>query len=183
MAEIIATLKSKSGRDITFRYPELGDAEMITNYINKASAEKTFLALQGVQFTVEQETQWLEGVVKDMANEKYVYVMACDGDQIIGSADVKMRSDSIKSHTGVFGIIIDSDYRGDGIGEMLTRVVIDEAKKRLKELKIITLDVFSNNEKARNLYKKIGFVEYGLLPNGLSRNGEYSDEVLMYLNV
>lgn len=45
MAEIIATLKSKSGRDITFRYPKLDDAEMITNYINKASAEKTFLAL------------------------------------------------------------------------------------------------------------------------------------------
>ena len=182
MSEIITKQQSKSGREITFRYPELGDAEILTNYINRISAEKTFLILQGEQFTVEQETKWLENTIQDIKDEKCVYVVAMDGDRIIGTCDIRMRS-GISGHIGVYGVVVNSDYRGDGVGEILTRVVIDQAKKNLKDLKTIVLDVFAENERAKNLYKKIGFVEYGILPKGLQRNGEFSDEILMYLNI
>lgn len=182
MSLIITESKSKSGKTIILRYPTMDDVEMITDFINKISAERTFLSVQGEVYTIEKETEWLSGVIKDMADGKYVYIMALDGDKIVGSTDIKMRS-GIKAHLGVFGIVVDPEYRGDGIGELLMRTVIDEAKKNLKGLRIIILDVFSINEKAVKLYKKVGFTKYGELPGGLQRMGEFSDEISMYLKV
>ena len=51
-----------------------------------------------------------------------------------------------------------------------------------KEMGIRTaiLDVFSDNEIARNLYKKVGFKEYGTLPDGLYRKKNFSDRIYMY---
>lgn len=46
---IIHTAITKSGKTISFRYPTIDDAEILKNYINKISAEKSFLLMQGVQ--------------------------------------------------------------------------------------------------------------------------------------
>ena len=36
-----------------------------------------------------------------------------------------------------------------------------------------------NNEQARSLYAKLGFLEYGVEKNALKQAGRYYDEVLM----
>lgn len=182
MNKIILTITTKSGRVISFRYPTIDDAQMITDFINKISAEKTFIVLQGEQFEVEYERVWLEGTIATIGLDKTVYIMAMDGDKMVGSADVRMRT-GVKGHIGLFGIIIDKEYRGDGIGQALTEVVIDQAKKNLKGLKTIMLDVFGNNPAAIELYKKFGFIEYGRLPGGLKHNDEFVDDISMYLKV
>ena len=56
-------------------------------------------------------------------------------------------------------------------------------KKKLSGIKIVTLEVYSTNDIARNLYKKFGFIEYGKLPNGVSRSGKFEDEFMMYKNI
>jgi hypothetical protein len=43
--------------------------------------------------------------------------------------------------------------------------------------------VFADNERAAHLYKKFGFKEYGVLPNGVMRKGVYTDHIDMYLRV
>ncbi len=48
---------------------------------------------------------------------------------------------------------------------------------------IITLEVFSINTKAYELYKKVGFKENGRLEKGLKRNGRYYEELEMYLDL
>ena len=58
--------------------------------------------------------------------------------------------------------------------------VIDEARKNLPQLEIIMLNVFANNDLAKQMYKKFGFVEYGLMPNGIKLETGYADDVLMY---
>ena len=63
MNKIISKLTTKTGRVINFRYPTINDAQVITDFIDKASAEKTFLLLQGEQFEVEYEKVWLEGII------------------------------------------------------------------------------------------------------------------------
>ena len=177
MNKIISTITTKSGRVIGFRYPTIDDVQIITDFINKISAEKTFIVLQGEQFEVETEKVWLEGTITTIGLDKTVYVMAMDGDKIVGSADVRMRT-GVKGHAGVFGIIIGKEYRGDGIGQALMKVVINQAKKGLKDLKIITLEVFGNNPNAIDLYKKFGFVEYGKLPGGIKHNDELFESLI-----
>lgn len=84
---------------------------------------------------------------------------------------------------GVFGIIISKQYRSQGIGTDLMNRTLDEAKENISGIEIITLGVFSDNQRAINLYKKFGFKEYGLLPNGVIRKDDHYDQIYMYLDV
>ena len=54
------------------------------------------------------------------------------------------------------------------------------AKKKIKGIKIFLLDVFANNDRAKDLYNSFGYKEYGLLPKGLLHKGKYIDNIAMY---
>lgn len=53
----------------------------------------------------------------------------------------------------------------------------------MKLLKIITLEVFSLNILAQNLYKKFGFMEYGRLSGGIKYKNKFVDDILMYKKI
>jgi RimJ/RimL family protein N-acetyltransferase len=55
--------------------------------------------------------------------------------------------------------------------------VIEVACTRGVEL--LQLAVVSDNEPARRLYARLGFVEYGIEKKSLKQGGRYTDEVLM----
>jgi len=46
-------------------------------------------------------------------------------------------------------------------------------------VELIQLAVVSDNEQARRLYERLGFLEYGLEKKSLKQDGRYYDEVLM----
>ena len=74
--------------------------------------------------------------------------------------------------------MVDQDFRSDGIGRHLLEKILEQTKKM--KIKIVTIVVFGDNEIAITLYKKIGFKEYGRLPQGLYRQNHFSDTVEMY---
>jgi len=177
---IIHTAVTKSGKTVSFRYPTIDDAEILMNYINKISLEKTFILFQGQQKTLEDEVKWLEIFTKNK-NEN-VIILAFIEDKLIGLSDIKLGF-SAKNHVGSFGITVAKEYRGEGIGKKLMEFVIKESIKNIKDLKIIELECFASNLIAQNLYKKFGFKEYGRLPKGLKRRGKFDDAILMYKKV
>ena len=61
--------------------------------------------------------------------------------------------------------------------------VIKEAKKKWKDLKIITLDVFANNKIAQKLYYSLGFQVYGILPKGVYYRHRLVDRISMFKKV
>ena len=63
-----------------------------------------------------------------------------------------------------------------GIGRRLVEAVIEYAQTRVE---ILQLTVVSSNQPARQLYRKLGFVEYGIEKNALKAGGCYWDDVLM----
>lgn len=75
------------------------------------------------------------------------------GKKLVGLANVDRNKDNRKrgEHIGIFGISVDKEYRGEGIGFQLAKTIIDEARGNLNGLKMIILDVFSPNQKAINL--------------------------------
>jgi RimJ/RimL family protein N-acetyltransferase len=91
--------------------------------------------------------------------------------------------EKVFSHIGNFGLIVAKKYRGEGIGKIIMNAVIEESVKNIKDLKIIILGVFACNLIAKNLYTKMGFVEYGRLPQGLKYQGSFTDEILMYKKI
>ena len=70
-------------------------------------------------------------------------------------------------------IIVKPEYRGKGIGEILCSELIDEAKQL--KCKTISLNVNNDNEVAKRLYKKLGFIVPIKKPDGLREDVIYME--------
>ena len=174
--------KTKTGKDLVIRYPEMSDLEELLNYINTLSDEKTFIRYQGEHETLESEQKFLKKRLKEIKDKKVIHLLAfCDG-RLAGGSDIHMM-DRTEKHIGLFGITISKDSRGDGIGKILMDRTIKEAIEVIPGLKIITLEVFSSNKIAIDLYKKMGFEIYGKLPDGTCRQDKFEDAIFMYAPV
>ncbi|MBI4035875.1 GNAT family N-acetyltransferase [Candidatus Daviesbacteria bacterium] len=167
---------------ITYRYPTKDDLKAVWEYINALSKEQTFILFQGEKITLEVEEKWLEGELKKIKEGKSVQIFAFVGDKLIGVSGITMK-DKAERHVGTFGITIAKEFRNKGIGTTLMETVLIEAKKNLKDLKIIILGVFGNNPIAKNLYEKFGFVEFGNLPESILHKGKFIDHIYMYKKV
>lgn len=55
-------------------------------------------------------------------------------------------------------VVVDPEYRGKGIAGTMLRLAISEAFKN-PEIKLVHLNVFPENIRAKKCYEKIGFVE------------------------
>lgn len=174
--------KTKDGKSYIIRDPAEHDAKAMQTYINSISQEQTFIRFQGEEISLEDEQKYLEGQLKKIKKNKTVQLFVVCNDQIVGIAGVDLK-DKSESHEGVLGISLLKEYRGEGIGKTLMRLILDEAIANLPELRIITLGVFGNNSLAIELYKSFGFSEYGRLPLGSKHKEQYVDHVYMFKNI
>jgi ribosomal protein S18 acetylase RimI-like enzyme len=179
---IIYKGKTRIGKEITIRNAVLSDVTEMLRFINELSDEQTFITYQGEHETLESETKYLKDKLKAIKDKKSVQLLVFCDNKLVGESEIHMMEKTQK-HIGVFGITISQGFRGEGTGKLLMDLILKEAKKNIPEIKIITLDVYSTNDIARGLYKKMGFKEYGVLPEGISRIGKFEDMVLMYKKI
>ncbi|MBU1200398.1 GNAT family N-acetyltransferase [Patescibacteria group bacterium] len=138
--------RSQNGLDIVIRYPKMGDVKSMCDYMNKVSKEKTYITWQGEKITLKYEKEYLKGQREKIKNKESIKLVLFVNRELAGISDIGMGK-KIKSHIGNFGITIAKKYRGKGLGKLLMKNVLNEAKK-LPRLKIITLEVFSKNKNA-----------------------------------
>lgn len=90
-------------------------------------------------------------VIKSMNSEKILSYIAKFNNEIIGVCNVNVESEDVS----IFGVGISPKYQGRGFGkEMLNRVI---EKLLNMDIKNITLEVNSINNRAYNLYTNNGF--------------------------
>jgi len=80
-------------------------------------------------------------------------------------------------HTGILAIEVHPDFRGRGAGSMLLAHALARC---VGKFEIVYLTVLEKNVRAQGLYRKFGFVESGRMPRAFKRDGEYSDDILMW---
>jgi RimJ/RimL family protein N-acetyltransferase len=180
--KIVYQGKTKNGLDILIRYPQVGDEQEMCRYINELSQEKTFVRFQGETISLENEANYLESQLKRIEAKTAITLFVFENNKLIAISDINML-DKTEKHLGVLAISVAKDFRGQGIGKLLMELLLKEAQKEIADLKIVTLDVYQANVVAQNLYKEAGFVEYGRLPNGVTRSNIFEDRILMYKNV
>lgn len=180
--KIVFQGKTKTGKEIIIRYPQKGDEEEMWRYINELSKEKTFVRFQGEEIILKDETDYLNSQLKKIGEKKSITLLCFHENKIIAISDINMR-DKTEKHVGVFGISVAREFRNEGIGRILMEKVFEEAVKEIQDLKIVTLEVYSKNMIAKNVYERFGFIEYGLLPNGINRDNTFEDAILMYKNI
>lgn len=178
----ITSFISKKGKEYIFRYPRIQDIDEMTTYINNLSQENTFITFSGETITREEEEKYLETVIRDIAAGNFVKILCFDKDKLIGVADVRRdtRGKARSRHIGILGITVAKEYRNEGIGKELMKLVLDEAQKQITNLRGVLLHVYSPNIAAQKLYTKMGFKEIGRIPHGIFFRGDYVDEILMH---
>lgn len=174
--------KTKKGNHIVIRYPNASDAAAMCEYINTLSKERTFIRFQGEEISMEDEERYLSEQLAKIEQNKSVQLLVFCNDQLIGNSQLDIK-DRTESHEGVFGISLAKDYRGEGIGRLLMHYVLEEAEKHMPGLRIVTLSVFGDNPVVQELYQKMGFVEFGRLPEGVLHKGQYVDHIYLYKKI
>ncbi len=180
--EIVYQGKTKTGKEIIIRYPQIGDEKEMWRYINELSKEKTFVRFQGEEILFEDEKKYLSSLLKQIEEKKSITLLVFWSEKLVAISGINMR-DKTEKHVGVFGISVAKGFRGEGIGKVLMERLFKEAKKAIPQLKIVTLEVYQKNSIAKRIYEGFGFKEYGLLPNGIMRDNAFEDAILMYKNV
>ncbi|MDN4070343.1 GNAT family N-acetyltransferase [Paenibacillus vini] len=157
------------------------DAEVILAY-NRAilSSESSYLLTVPEEYdmTVEMEREWIE---ETLNKENSLILIAEEHGKVVGFLDFHSGNKLRISHTGYFGMSVRSDYQGGGIGKALLQALIDWAEKH-RQIEKITLEVFANNSKAIELYRKMGFVQESQMRKQIKlQDGKYVDVIGMGL--
>ncbi len=183
--QIVKKFISKNKKEIVIRYPIWEDLEEFTRYINKLSKEDTFIIFSGEEIKKEEEAKALSEWFYQIEMGDKVVLGCFYKKKLVGVANIDRDKLSRKRrlHVGAFGISVEKEFRGERIGYELARAVIEEAKNKIPGLKMVILDVYSLNNKAQNLYKKLCFKEAGRLPKKILYRGQYIDEIKMYLEL
>lgn len=124
--------------------------------------------------TTEEEKDWINSHNK----QGLLLVAEVDGN-IIGILSFRISPRKKFSHQGLFGMSIQEKFTNKGIGRSLIKELLEWAKDDNRVEKI-SLEVFSNNERAIHLYKKFGFTEEGRRKKQAKLgSNEYVDDILM----
>jgi ribosomal protein S18 acetylase RimI-like enzyme len=129
----------------------------------------------------ETDAKWRKYLESSDAEKKSVLLFALDGDKAVGMVGAIFENNPKVEHVAkLFGVFVDSDYRGKGIGKMLLESILDKVVERGGVLKIV-LDVNPAQTEAVGLYHKFGFKTVGKLSKELKIDGEYHDLEIMEL--
>jgi len=134
--------------------------------------------------TAEITDERIEGWIENLDYEKALPILSVIRDhkgqeRIISAASLEFDDSVHGKHKTVFGITVHDDYQNHGLGTIVTRHMIEVARRM--GLKKLYLRVQTDNERAIHVYEKCGFHIEGKLEmeywNFIS--GEYGDDYQM----
>jgi RimJ/RimL family protein N-acetyltransferase len=152
----------------TVRPATVGDARGMAELFAAVAEERTGIASEP-PVDVDQRTEQFTASVAESI------VAVADG-QVVA-----MIHTNVSRHGfGEFGMLVDREWRGRGVGSALIQATIDWAREQ--GLHKLSLEVFVHNTAAIALYRKCGFVEEGHRVRHYRRsNGELWDSLVMGL--
>src|SRR5215213_7400627 len=106
---------------------------------------------------------------------------AFDHDDLIGITGFTRMIRQRDRHRGeVVQVYVDSKYRGQNVGEKLSRSVLEHAFA-LDGIEQVQLSAIAGNENAIKLYEKIGFRTFGIQKSYFKMGDIYTDQCFMQL--
>ena len=178
--KIVKQFKTKKGNEVIIRYPKWEDLEQLTEFINNLSQEDTFVLYSGEIVTKDQEMEYLIQFFKGLEKGNRIQLCAFMNDRLVANSTL-VRKRLRAKHMGSIAISVAKGYREEGIGSELLKALTDESRKL--SLKILSIDLLANNERAQHVYQKIGFKECGRFPKMYFYKGQYVDQILMFLEI
>lgn len=155
------------------RYATEEDLPAIVAIYNAAVPSRRATAdLEPVE--VESKRTWFNS----HSPERYpLLVHEIDGKVVAWISLQSFHGRPVYRYTAEISLYIAPEHQGKGLGRLLMEAILKEAERT--GLKNLTAYIFSHNERSLNLFRSVGFEEWGFLPNVTEMDGkEYSVTIL-----
>ena len=160
----------------TIREAVSDDAEKMILYLNQVGGESDHLIHGENEFLVP-----VEGVKRKLAmskdSENSIILIALENERIIARAELEGYYAARIRHRAKFSISVKKEYWNQGIGTEMLKRIVEQAKEM--KLKVIELEVISDNVRGIHLYHKMGFVDIGTYQDYFFVNGMFKDAIVM----
>ena len=156
---------------ITVKLAQESDKQYLVKWLSEPGILRWFPMITEREVD-DAATCWM-GYVKMNA----VWMVEYDGVPC-GIANLYLHSVKKLMHQSLFAVIVAKDYRNKGVGTVLLNEVMRQAKERFR-IEVLHLEVYEGNP-AKNLYERLGFVEYGFHERFLKEpDGSYLGKYFM----
>lgn len=162
--------------EITVRQAEETDARAIIGLSRHLGKETDYLSFgkEGLLLTVAEERAIINSY--QAAPTSILLLTETDG-QIIGLSSVKVLDQGKQAHVAEIGVSLIEEYWGYGIGHMMLTALIEFAQA--VDIKVLTLEVITVNQRAIKLYQKNHFDIVGRLTKRVKSAYGYYDTYIM----
>jgi RimJ/RimL family protein N-acetyltransferase len=124
------------------------------------------------------EADGLADCERRLQSEHVRIVGAFENDVLVGIGGISREArDKLDHKALLWGMFVVSEAAGKGIGKAIVEALIAEAQGFVRSLH---LTLVADNDRARMLYERCGFVVYGREPQSVRQNDVYVDELLMW---
>lgn len=168
------------GKKILLRSARADESQMLIDYLKTVTGETRYLMSEPdeINYTIEEEEKFIDE--RNQSKDALMMLAFVDG-EYAGNCSFESKSGSRRTkHRAGIGIALFQKYTGFGLGKFMLKRLLTEIKNLGFEQAELT--VVGNNEKAKRLYKSLGFKECGIIPNANKYDdGTYADDILMVL--
>lgn len=168
------------GKKILLRSARADESQMLIDYLKTVTGETRYLMSEPdeINYTIEEEEKFIDE--RNQSKDALMMLAFVDG-EYAGNCSFESKSGSRRTkHRAGIGIALFQKYTGFGLGKFMLKRLLAEIKNLGFEQAELT--VVGNNEKAKRLYKSLGFKECGIIPNANKYDdGTYADDILMVL--
>ena len=176
------SVKLNNGQIFVLHSPDMFDAQQLLEHMRITSAETPFMSRYPEEITVSAESQvrFLQMIENDPDN--FMLAAYIDGRMVANSAVTRVRENFKCRHRANFGISLQEQVCGLGLGTVMMQEILEIVKQTAFEQ--LELTVFADNVRAIRLYEKVGFMKTGILLRAYKlKDGSYHDEVQMVYKI
>jgi ribosomal protein S18 acetylase RimI-like enzyme len=126
---------------------------------------------------------WWEARLAGAVDATEIVLGALDGGNLIGVVGLAFKSREKTRHKAtLFGMVVHKDHQGNGLGRALVQAALTIARER-PGVQLVQLSVTEGNSPATALYRRCGFVEFGVEPMAIALTRGYAAKVHMWCSL
>lgn len=162
--EYLGKVMLKNGQECTIRSAKYEDGPEVRDLFLQTHGESDYLLSypEEHRFDAKGESEFLQARAD---SDDEAMLLAVINNVIVAVASISAVGKKAKvKHRAEFGVDVAKDYWGLGIGKALMKACVECARNA--GYKQIELEAVADNTRATEMYKSIGFVEFGRNPMG-----------------
>lgn len=179
--KINTTVHLKGQTPARLREAVPSDAPEVLRYLQRVSGESDFLTFGPDELPMDlfQETQMLEN---SRAADNCLILLGEVGGNLAGVCSLAGKKRPRIRHAADLGLSVLKHCQNQGLGRAMLEIAIQWARGS-GALRKINLKVRADNQKAADLYERLGFVKEGLATREFWISGRFFDCIVMGLSI